>query len=109
MKAKWLVVPAAAAVLFSGSALAADMSGLPTKAGCIACHKIDKKLVGPSWKDVAARYKGKADAKATLIKKIETGGKGNWTKVTGGVPMPPYGPRTTAEERAKLVDFILGL
>jgi len=44
-----------------------------------------------------------------LIAKVKTGGKGNWTAVTGGVPMPPYSPRVSDENIEKLVDFVLGL
>jgi len=107
MKAKWLMVPAAAAILVSGSAFA-DLD-LAKKSGCLACHSVDKKIVGPAWKDVAAKYKGDAGAKATLIGKIKKGGKGNWTKITGGAPMPPYSPRVSDENIAKMVDFIMGL
>ncbi len=107
MKAKWLMIPAAAAVLVSGSAFA-DLD-LAKKSGCLACHSVEKKIVGPAWKDVAARYKGKAGAKADLIAKVAKGGKGNWKKVTGGAPMPPYSPRVSDANIEKLVDFILGL
>ncbi len=55
-----------------------------TKAGCTACHAQDKKLVGPSYKDVAAKYKGQ-DVTAKMIDKVRNGGKGVW----GPVPMPP--------------------
>jgi len=103
MKAKWLMIPAAAA----GSAFA-DLD-LAKKSGCLACHSVEKKIVGPAWKDVAAKYKGDAGAKAMLIGKIKKGGKGNWTKVTGGAPMPPYSPRVTDANIDKMVDFILGL
>ena len=56
-----------------------------TKAGCLACHTKDKKLVGPAYKDVAAKYKGQADAVAKLSEKVRKGGSG----VYGPVPMPP--------------------
>ena len=107
MKAKWLIVPAAAALLISGQATA-DLD-LAKKSGCLACHSVDKKVVGPGWKDVAAKYAGDAGAKDTLIGKVAAGGKGNWTDVTGGVPMPPYSPRVADADIATLVDFILGL
>jgi len=107
MKAKWLMIPAAAAVLVSGSAFA-DLE-LAKKSGCLACHSVEKKIVGPAWKDVSAKYKGDAGAKAALIEKIKKGGKGNWTAVTGGAPMPPYSPRVSDENIAKMVDFVLGL
>ncbi len=82
---------------------------LAKKSGCLACHKIDNKLVGPAWKDVAARYKGDAEATKRLIEKVSKGGKGNWTEVTGGAPMPPYSPRVSDEDIEKLVAFVLSL
>jgi cytochrome c len=96
-----------AAMLFSGVA-AADLA-LAKKSGCLACHSVEKKIVGPAWKDVAAKYKGDSGAKALLIEKVKKGGKGNWTEVTGGAPMPPYSPRVADADIEKLVDFVLGL
>ena len=92
-------------------ALAAEaMPDAAKKGGCLACHAIDKKVVGPAWAWVADKYKGdKAKGKAAIIHQIVNGGKGLWTKYTGGVPMPPYGPRTTEEQRNELADFILDL
>ena len=58
-----------------------------TQAGCQACHTKDKKVVGPAYKDVAAKYKGQADAVAKLGEKVRKGGHGVW----GPVPMPPTG------------------
>jgi len=103
---KWLIVPAAVALMASGSAFA-DLE-LAKKSGCLACHSVDKKIVGPAWMDVSKKYKGQ-DVKATLVDKIKKGGKGNWTAVTGGAPMPPYSPRVSDENIGKLVDFVLGL
>jgi cytochrome c len=54
-------------------------------AGCIACHSVDKKLVGPSYKDVALKRKATPDAAAMLEKKVREGGKGEY----GAIPMPP--------------------
>ena len=102
-----LISAGIAAMLFSGVA-AADLD-LAKKSGCLACHSVDKKVVGPGWKDVAAKYKGDANGKATLIEKVKKGGKGNWTEVTGGAPMPPYSPRVADADIEKLVDFILSL
>ena len=86
-----------------------DMLSLARKSGCLACHKIDKKMVGPSWKDVAARYQGNPKAKAQLIEKVSKGGRGNWTDMVGNVAMPPYSPRVSSENIEKLVDFVLSL
>lgn len=57
---------------------------LAKKSACTACHTVDKKLVGPSFKEVAAKYKGQKDAEAKLIEKVKKGGQGVW----GPVPMP---------------------
>ena len=109
MKAtKLLMVSAAAAALFVSTQATADLA-LAKKSGCLACHSVEKKIVGPAWKDVAAKYKGDAGAKDRLVGKVKKGGKGNWTKVTGGAPMPPYSPRVSDENIGKLVDFIMGL
>jgi cytochrome c len=80
---------------------------LANKSGCLACHKIETKLVGPAWRDVSNRYKGDPDAKARLIAKVKAGGKGNWTDVTGGIAMPPYSPKVSDENIEKLVTFVL--
>lgn len=82
---------------------------LASKSGCLACHSIEKKVVGPAWKDVAARYKGQNGAREQLIAKVKSGGKGNWTAVTGGAAMPPYSPRVSDADIATLVDFVLAL
>jgi len=103
-----LAISAAAAILAVSGTAQADLD-LAKKSGCLACHSVDKKVVGPAWKDVAAKYKGDANAKATLIDKVKKGGKGNWTKVTGGAPMPPYSPRVKDADIEKLVDFVMSL
>ena len=82
---------------------------LARKSGCLACHSIDNKVVGPAWKDVAARYKNNTQAKSQLINKVKTGGKGNWTAVTGGAAMPPYSPRVSDADITTLVEFVLAL
>ncbi len=55
------------------------------KSGCIACHAVDKRVVGPALKDIAAKYKGQGDAVAKLSEKVRKGGAGVW----GPIPMPP--------------------
>jgi len=55
------------------------------KHGCVACHRVDKRVLGPSFKEVAAKYAGDSGAAARLAAKIRTGGQGVW----GNVPMPP--------------------
>ena len=102
---------------FALAALASTMIAAPAvadldlakKSGCLACHSIDKKVVGPSWKDIAAKYAGQDGAKAELVAAIANGSKGKWNSVTGGVPMPPYSPRVADADIETLADFILGL
>lgn len=113
MKARWLSV-AAATVLMTGvvgTASAADSPELELakKSGCLACHSVEKKVVGPAWQDVGKKYKGDSGAKAALVAKVKAGGKGNWTEIAGGVPMPPYSPRVADADIEKLVDFVLSL
>lgn len=105
-----ILVALVAALFITGSVHAkTPMPVEAKKGGCIACHAVEKKVVGPAWADVSAKYKGQADARDYLINKIKKGGKGVWTEVTGGAPMPPYSPRVKDENIEKLVDFILGL
>jgi cytochrome c len=78
---------ALAAAVAAGGAWAADPEAAMAKAGCTACHAKDKKLVGPSFKDIAAKYKGQ-DAVAKLSEKVRKGGSG----VFGPVPMAPNPP-----------------
>ena len=69
---------------------------------CMSCHAIDKKLVGPAYKDVAAKYKGDASAAAKLATKVQKGGAGVW----GPVPMPAN-PQVNDADAKKLVAWIL--
>jgi cytochrome c len=101
--------PAAVPPPQTAAAVGAAELDLARKSGCLACHAVDKKVVGPAWKDVAARYRGKAEAKAALIDKVKKGGKGNWTELTGGVPMPPYSPRVPDADIEKLINYVLTL
>ena len=75
---------------------------LAQKKSCLACHAADKKLVGPSYKDVAAKYAGQKDAVAKLAEKIQKGGVGAW----GQVPMPAN-PQVNAEEAKQLATWVL--
>lgn len=101
-----LTVIAAGVVLGLGLAAPAwaDPQAHMTKAGCMACHAKDKKLVGPSFKDIAAKYKGQSGAVALLVEKSRKGGKGNW----GPVPMPPNPESKISDADLKAaVEFIL--
>lgn len=89
-------------------ALAMDQAAaldLAKKSGCLACHSIEKKIVGPAWKDVSAKYQGNAEMKDKLVAKVKAGGKGNW----GEVPMPPYSPRVSDADIEALVTFVLSI
>jgi len=74
------------------------------KYNCLACHTVDKKLVGPAYKDVAKKYAGQKDAEAKLVQKVEKGGSGVW----GNIPMPPNSAVPDADVKA-LVKWILSL
>ena len=90
--------------MFAGSAMAVDMPPA-AKAKCGACHAIDQRVVGPAWKDVAAKYKGKRGAQKTLIAHITSGGSFGWKL---GM-MPPRGLGASDQEIASLAQFILKL
>ena len=92
----------ALALLIAPTAQASEE--LAKKYNCLACHSVDKKLVGPSYQDVAAKYKGQADAADKLAAKVKAGGVGVW----GQVPMPPNPTVPDADLKA-LVTWILGM
>jgi cytochrome c len=75
---------------------------LAKKHNCLACHSVDKKVVGPSYKDVAAKYRGDKAAEAKLIDKVKKGGVGVW----GQIPMPPNAAVPDADVKS-LVQWIL--
>ncbi|HXF65421.1 MAG TPA: c-type cytochrome [Burkholderiales bacterium] len=80
-------------ILAGGLALAAAApaaeptapEALARASGCFTCHALDRKLIGPSYRDIAARYRGSRTAQAELFEKVKSGGRGVW----GDVPMPP--------------------
>lgn len=93
----------AAALAFTAGSASAGPEDALNKAGCMACHAKDKKLVGPSFKDIAAKYKGQ-DATAQLMEKVRKGGAG----VFGPIPMSPNGPDKIGDADLKAaVEFIL--
>ncbi|MBT0959761.1 c-type cytochrome [Denitromonas iodatirespirans] len=96
------LVAATVALGLLSAAPAFASAELAKSKNCLACHTVDKKLVGPAYKDVAAKYAGQADASAKLAEKIMKGGKGNW----GQVPMPPN-PQVTPEQAKQLADWVL--
>ena len=84
----------------AGNALASE--ALAKKHNCLTCHAVDKKLIGPSYQDVAAKYKGDAGAEAKLVAKVKNGGVGVW----GQIPMPPNASVPDADIKA-LVKWVL--
>lgn len=98
------VLLAAALALSSGAALAADPQQLLKDKACLSCHVVDKKLVGPAYKEVAAKYRSRKDAEAYLAKKIKDGSTGVW----GPVPMPPNAA-VNNDDAKTLAKYILTL
>jgi len=99
---KVLLVAAAGLSMVAASAFANP--DLAKAKNCLACHAVDKKLVGPAYKDVAAKYAGDKDAAAKLAKKIREGGVGAW----GQVPMPAN-PQVNEAEASTLAKWVLTL
>jgi len=71
---------------------------------CMSCHQVEVKVLGPSYKEVAAKYQGEETAAATLKEKIKDGGVGNW----GQIPMPPN-PNVTDEDLDTIIAWIMSL
>lgn len=103
MHKRTVLVAALAAGLLAVPVAQAD-EAMAKKYNCTACHQLDKKVVGPAYKDVAKKYKGQADAAAKLAEKVKKGGSGVW----GPVPMPPN-PAVPDADIQKLVAWILAM
>ena len=97
-----LVLSTLALGLSSGAAFADDE--LYKAKNCLACHRVDRTTLGPSFQSIAAKYADAQGAEAMLAAKIRDGGVGVW----GQVPMPPQ-PQVSAEEATTLARWILGL
>ena len=97
-----LIAATAFALIAAGSASANEE--LAKKSACTACHAVDKKLVGPAFKDVAAKYRGQKDAEAKMVEKVKKGGQGVW----GPVPMPPNAS-VKDDDIKTLVKWVLAL
>ena len=107
MKLIAIILAAAAAAALATGAQAADAKAaeaLAKASGCLACHTVDKKLVGPSYLEIAAKYRKDKTAEAELIKKVKAGGKGTW----GDVPMPPNSHVKDADIKT-LVQWVLSI
>ena len=104
MKRRVLAVGGVAAFCAAAAAAFPAMANdeLAKKHACFACHAVDKKLVGPAYKDVAAKYRDDKGAAARLVKKVKEGSQGTW----GNVPMPPNTTVPDADVNA-LVKWIL--
>ena len=100
MKSFSAILFAAAGVALTSPVLASQ--DLAQKKNCMACHAVDKKLVGPSYKDVAAKYAGQKDAVDKLAQKVIKGGSGTW----GPVPMPANAQVSDAEAK-QLVQWLM--
>ena len=108
MKALLLAIAAAGSMLVAAQANAVDAKAaeaLAQKSGCLACHSIDKKVLGPAYKDVAAKYKGDKTAEARLIAKVKAGGSGVW----GPMPMPANSPQVKDADITTVVQWVLSL
>ena len=99
---KNLLLAAGLAACFAASPALAQ-EALANKSGCLACHAVDKKIVGPAYRDVAEKYRGDKGAEAKLVDKVKKGGMGVW----GQVPMPPN--NVSDADAHSLVKWILSL
>jgi cytochrome c len=104
MKKIVTVVLAVATLAVASAAVADELEDMMKKNGCNACHAEDKKIIGPAYKDVAAKYKGDSGAVAKLSEKVKKGGSGVW----GPIPMPPNTQVSDADIK-KMVELILAL
>jgi cytochrome c len=101
---KFTYVVIAAGLLAAGAAQAQDGEALLKKYGCVACHANDKKVVGPGYVEVAAKYKSDAGAAAKLAAKVKAGGTGVW----GQIPMPPN-PSVPDADMKTIIAYVLAL
>lgn len=99
-----LIISGITACCLSAPAIADGLEN-KKKAGCLSCHAVDRKVFGPSYKDVAEKYKGDANAEAKLIKKVKGGGSGVWGKMR----MPANLGKMTDEEYKTTVAWTLSL
>jgi cytochrome c len=98
-----MAAPAPEAPPAAKVAAKSDMAELAKRKACLSCHGIDKKIVGPAFIEVAAKYKGDPGAPARLLEKLKRGGGGAW----GPIPMPPNPDLSEADGKA-LVQWVLG-
>jgi cytochrome c len=96
------LVSACGMLTIGGPAVAS--AELAKQKNCLACHATDKKLVGPAYKDIAAKYKADKNALPLLVKKVREGGVGVW----GQIPMPAN-PQVNEQEAQTLVKWVLSM
>ena len=97
---------ATALLAMTASAIAGSgAEALAQKSGCLLCHGVDKKVIGPAYKEVAAKYKGDKTAEAKLVQKVKAGGGGVW----GEMPMPPNSPQVKDDDIKTIVQWVLSL
>lgn len=101
MKKTLLLLPAAA-LLVTGFAYADTGEELIAKNKCTACHKVDKKTIGPSYQDIAAKYAGNAAAPAQMADRIKKGSRGVW----GPAPMTPHA-NLSDEDLKAMVEYVM--
>ena len=110
INATWVRIPAVAALVCIGPGQGLADEALARKYGCMECHGVHERgFVGPSFQEISERYKDKPDTRKALFETIRKGGKGNWTKISHDVPMPPYEQRIPADDIQRLVDWLLSL
>jgi len=103
MRAFLIMVVTVSALMVVGQSAANE--ALAKKSGCLACHGVDKKVLGPALKDIAAKYKGDKSAEAKLVTKVKVGGSGVW----GPMPMPANSPQVKDADIQTIVKWILSL
>lgn len=99
------LVMLAASLVFAGNALAENGEMLAKNNNCLTCHAIEKNVLGPSFKDVATKYKNDKGAQAALEKKVRSGGSGSW----GKMPMPATAMSVSDGDIKAIVQWVLSL
>lgn len=102
---KYSVVAAILLAVFSAQAVASDALSLAQSKGCLGCHAVERAEVGPSWLEVAKKYRGSGNASHQLAGSILYGSMGNW----GKRPMRGHAKKLSKDEALILAEFIMGL
>lgn len=91
--------------LFAGNVLAANGEGLAINSNCMTCHALEQKALGPSFREIAAKYRNDKSAQTALERKIRNGGSGTW----GKMPMPATPKSISDSDIKNIVQWILSL